>query len=117
VPPTAADTAVKAANLSAPHGLRAAWGGWEDGSPAVEEASEAVAAAAAAVDEEEEAAAVAGEAVQMESAEILGRRREPATRDMVCGLGFGFVLGWVPVRVEGLRRRGGREWLRTEVRA
>jgi hypothetical protein len=82
----------------------------------VEEASEAVAAAAAAV-EEEAAAAVAGEAVQMESAEILGRRREPATRDMVCGLGFGFVLGWVPVRVEGLRRRGGREWLRTEVRA
>ena len=75
--------------MSAPHGLRAAWGGWEDGSPAVEEASEAVAAAAAAsaVDEEEEAAAVAGEAVQKESAEILGRRREPATRDMV-RLGF-----------------------------
>jgi hypothetical protein len=95
VPPTAADTAAKAANLSAPHGLRAVWGGWEDGSPAVEEASEAVAAAAAtaAVDEEEEAAAVAGEAVQKESAEILGRRREPATRDMV-RLAF-WICSWL----------------------
>lgn len=90
MPPTTADTAAKAANLSAPHGLRAAWGGWEDGSPAVEEASEAVAVAATAADaavDEEEAAAVAGEAVQKESAEILRRRREPATRGMV-RLGF-----------------------------
>lgn len=87
MPPTAADTAAKAATLSAPHSLRAAGGGWEDGSPEVDEASEAAAvaaAAAAAVDgEEEEAAAVAaGEAVQKERAEILGRRRELATRDM-----------------------------------
>jgi hypothetical protein len=88
VPPTAADTAAKAANLSAPHGLRAVWGGWEDGSPAV-----AAAAATAAVDEEEEAAAVAGEAVQKESAEILGRRREPATRDMV-RLAF-WICSWL----------------------
>lgn len=84
----------------------------------MEEASEAVAVAAAAataaVDEEEEAAAVAGEAVQKESAEILGRRREPATRDMV-RLGFGSVLGWVPVRAEGLSRRP--RAMRTEVRA
>lgn len=65
-----------------PHGLRAAGGGWDDGSPEVDEASEAEAAAAAAVDEEEEAAAAAGVAVQKESAEILGRRRELATRDM-----------------------------------
>lgn len=102
MPPTAADTAVKAANLSAPHGLRAAWGGWEDGSAAVEEASEAVAAAAAAaaaVDDEEEAAAVAGEAVQKESAEILGRRREAAMRDM--GAAWVLDLFSVGFRFEG----------------
>jgi len=87
VAPTAANTAAKAATLSVPHGLRATGGCWDDGSPEVDEASEAEAAAAAAaaatggVEEEEEAAA-AGEAVQKESAEILGRRRDLATRNM-----------------------------------
>lgn len=85
--PTAANTAAKAATLSVPHGFRATGGCWDDGSPEVDEASEAAAAAAAAaaatggVEEEEEAAA-AGEAVQKESAEILGRRRDLATRNM-----------------------------------
>jgi hypothetical protein len=46
----------------------------------VDEASEA--AVAAADVEEEETAAAAGEAAQKESAEILGRRRDLATRDM-----------------------------------
>jgi len=81
VAPTAADTAAKAATLSVPHGLRATGGCWDDGSPEVDEASEAAAAAAAAGGVEE-AAAAAGEAVQKESAEILGRRRDLATRDM-----------------------------------
>jgi hypothetical protein len=80
VAPTAADTAAKAATLSVPHGLRATGGCWDDGSPEVDEGSEA--AAAAADVEEEEAAAAAGEAAQKESAEILGRRRDLATRDM-----------------------------------
>lgn len=48
----------------------------------MDEASEAAAAAAAAGGVEEEAAAAAGEAVQKESAEILGRRRDLATRNM-----------------------------------
>ena len=74
--------------MSVPHGLRATGGCWDDGSPEVDEASEAEAAAAAAAAaatggvEEEEAAAAAGEAVQKESAEILGRRRDLATRNM-----------------------------------
>jgi hypothetical protein len=80
VAPTAADTAAKAATLSVPHGLRATGGCWDDGSPEVDEASEA--AVAAADVEEEETAAAAGEAAQKESAEILGRRRDLATRDM-----------------------------------
>ena len=79
--PTAADTAAKAATLSVPHGLRDTGGCWDDGSPEVDEASEAAATAAAAGGVEE-AAAAAGEAVQKESAEILGRRRDLATRDM-----------------------------------
>jgi len=90
VAPTAANTAAKAATLSVPHGLRATGGCWDDGSPEVDEASEAEAEAAAAAAaaaatggvEEEEAAAAAGEAVQKESAEILGRRRDLATRNM-----------------------------------
>jgi hypothetical protein len=72
----------------------------------VDEASEAAAvaaAAAAAVEGVEEAAAVvAGEAVQKESAEILGRRRELATRDMApfargvrgCGGHVARVFDW-----------------------
>jgi hypothetical protein len=72
----------------------------------VEEASEAEAAAAAAVDEEEEAAAVAGEAVQKESAEILGRRREPATRDMV-RLGF-WICSWLGSGSSGGFKEEGR---------
>jgi hypothetical protein len=71
----------------------------------VEEASEAEAAAAAAVDEEE-AAAVAGEAVQKESAEILGRRREPATRDMV-RLGF-WICSWLGSGSSGGFKEEGR---------
>ncbi|CAO2178165.1 unnamed protein product, partial [Urochloa humidicola] len=43
--------------------------------------------------EEEEAAVAAGEAVQKESAEILGRRRELTTRDMARGQ-VARVLDW-----------------------
>lgn len=80
--PSAAETAAKAANFSAAHGPWAAAGGGEEGSPAEEEASEAV-SAAAAMTGEEVATGAAGEAVEKENVDILGRRRDLAMRDMV----------------------------------
>lgn len=96
--------------------MRAAGGGGEEGSPEADEDSEAAAAAtegddseaAAAAAEGEDAAAaaaVAGEAVEKERAEILGRRCDLAMRDMawlargVRNAGIGVCFVWLARRV------------------